>query len=89
MHRRGVVHFDLSHRSNVLVGEDGRPVLIDFASALCLRPGGLAARVLLPLVTGLDRRALAKWRARLLPQPGAGADAAGASGSGRGASRPT
>jgi predicted Ser/Thr protein kinase len=89
MHRRGVAHLDLRHRSNVLAGEDGRPVLIDFASALCLRPGGLAARLLLPLAAGFDRRALAKWRARLLPQPAEGAGAAGASGSGRGASRPT
>jgi hypothetical protein len=89
MHRRGVVHLDLRHRSNVLVGEDGGPVLIDFASAVCLRPGGVAARVLLPRLAALDRRALAKWRARLLPQPVATAGSAGASEGGRGASRPT
>jgi hypothetical protein len=60
MHERGVVHLDLRHRSNILVDADGRPILIDFGSALCLRPntwfwGALAA---------LDRRAVRKWRHR-------------------------
>ena len=67
MHRRGVVHLDLRHRSNVLVGETGAPVLIDFGSAFCFRPGGLAGRLLLPLLALLDRNALAKWRSRLPP----------------------
>ncbi len=66
MHARGVVHFDLRHRSNVLAGEDGHPVLIDFASALCLNPHGLVARLFLPLFVWVDRSALKKWRARLL-----------------------
>lgn len=66
MHARGVVHFDLRHRSNVLAGEDGHPVLIDFASALCLKPQGLAARILLPLLVSSDRSALKKWQARLV-----------------------
>jgi tRNA A-37 threonylcarbamoyl transferase component Bud32 len=65
MHDRGVAHLDLRHRSNVLVGEDGEPVLIDFASAICFRPGGLAARWLLPLFAHYDLRAVEKWRRRL------------------------
>lgn len=65
MHARGVAHLDLRHRSNVMVDEAGRPVLIDFGSAVCLRPGGLAARWLLPLLARWDRRALGKWRMRL------------------------
>ena len=65
MHRRGVVHLDLRHRSNVLVDERGEPILIDFGSAITLRPAGLAARLLLPLLAWFDRRALAKWQARL------------------------
>jgi len=85
MHARGVVHLDLRHRSNVLVDEGGRPVLLDFASAVCFRPGGAAARWLLPVLAWFDRRALAKWRVRLEPQP----VSEGASASGRGASRPT
>lgn len=66
MHRRGVVHLDLSHRSNILVDADGRPVLIDFGSALALRPGSLLARCLVPWLARVDRRALAKWRAKLV-----------------------
>lgn len=65
MHARGVVHLDLGHRSNVLAGEDGRPVLIDFASALCFRPGGLGERLVLPLLAWVDRRAVDKWQAQL------------------------
>lgn len=97
MHRRGVAHLDLRHRSNVLVAEDGSPVLIDFGSAVCFRPGGAGARWLLPLFARLDRRALAKWRVRLEGPPAAGpqleAGSGGAPGAGtgapRGASRPT
>lgn len=58
LHRRGVVHLDLRHRSNILAGDDGRPVVLDFASALRGRIGVL-------LLGWLDRRALRKWRIRL------------------------
>jgi hypothetical protein len=87
MHARGVVHLDLRHRSNVLFGEHGAPVLIDFASALCFPP---ALRWLLPLFAWVDRRGVAKWRLRLAPQE-ASASAGGASSQAgrRGASRPT
>jgi hypothetical protein len=66
MHDRGVAHLDLRHRSNVLVDRDGAPVLLDFASAVCFRPGGLLARWLLPRFARMDLRALSKWRDRLL-----------------------
>lgn len=88
LHERGVVHLDLRHRSNVLVGDEGRPILIDFASALCLRPGSLLARVLLPLLAALDLRAVRKWRQRLVPQP-SGSGGTAASDAARGARRPT
>ena len=65
MHARGVVHLDLRHRSNVLAGEDGHPVLIDFASAVCFRPGGFGARFVLPLLAWIDRRAVDKWERQL------------------------
>jgi hypothetical protein len=65
MHEQGVAHLDLRHRSNVLVGEDGAPVLIDFASAICFRPGSMAARWLLPFFARYDIRAVEKWRGRL------------------------
>ncbi len=68
MHRRGVVHLDLRHRSNLLVDEVGAPVLIDFGSALCFRPGSLGYRLVLPLLAAIDRRALRKWQRKLEPR---------------------
>ena len=65
MHERGVAHLDLRHRSNILAGEDGHPVLLDFASAICFRRGGWGARLLLPWLARIDRGALAKWEVRL------------------------
>jgi serine/threonine protein kinase len=65
MHRRGVVHLDLRHRSNILAGEDGRPVLLDFASALRFDASTRRGRMLVGLLGSVDRRALRKWRARL------------------------
>ena len=67
-HARGVVHLDLRHRSNVLAGEDGRPVLLDFASAICIPPerGGLTW--ILRLLRRIDESALRKWEQRLESQ---------------------
>jgi hypothetical protein len=66
MHRRGVVHLDLRHRSNILAGQDGRPVVLDFASALCFDPATWWGRALVHVLGWVDRRALRKWRVRLL-----------------------
>ncbi|MCA9609873.1 MAG: hypothetical protein H6748_05310 [Spirochaetaceae bacterium] len=66
MHARGIVHLDLRHRSNVLAGEDGRPVLIDFASALRFDVGTRLGRFLVRVLGALDRRAIEKWRVRLV-----------------------
>jgi tRNA A-37 threonylcarbamoyl transferase component Bud32 len=66
LHERGVAHLDLSHRSNVMIGESSRkPILIDFASAVCFEPGGLAARTLLPWLARVDLRALQKWHKKI------------------------
>ncbi len=66
MHARGVVHLDLRHRSNVLAEGGGqRPVLIDFASALCFRPRSTGARVVLPLLAWIDLLAVDKWERQL------------------------
>lgn len=93
LHRRGVVHLDLSHRRNVRADLQGRPVLIDFGAALRFRPGGLGARWLLPVVARLDRRALRKWRRRIAHyadiDSGSGGGAGAASEGGRGDRRPT
>jgi len=66
MHRRGVVHLDLRHRSNILAGADGRPVVIDFASALRFDSATIWGRALVTLFGWVDRRALDKWRVRLV-----------------------
>jgi RIO-like serine/threonine protein kinase len=65
IHGRGVVHLDLGHRSNVLVDASGRPVLIDFASAVWMRPGGWAHRRVLPWLARWDLRAVEKFRAKM------------------------
>jgi serine/threonine protein kinase len=67
MHQRGVVHLDLRHRDNVLMDEQARPVLVDFAAAMCFRPGSVWDRWFRPTVLVYDRRALDKWRDRLRP----------------------
>lgn len=65
MHRCGVIHLDLRHRSNILAGEDGRPVLLDFASALRFDPRTWWGRIGVVLFAWVDRRALRKWQVRL------------------------
>jgi hypothetical protein len=90
VHERGVVHLDLRHRSNVMVGKDGHPVLIDFASSICFRPGSWAARILLPWLARIDLRAVEKWRKRLIPQaPSPASGDVGSSEERRRVSRPT
>jgi hypothetical protein len=89
LHARGVVHLDLAHRSNLGSDPVGRPLLFDLGAALCLGPRGRLVRALCLLARGVDRRALRKWRRRLAPHPGEGSEWGAASGSGRGASRPT
>jgi predicted Ser/Thr protein kinase len=68
MHARGVVHLDLKHRSNVLVGEDGRAVVIDFESALTFNPDRWYGRFALHLLRKLDELALLNWKRRLCPE---------------------
>jgi hypothetical protein len=68
LHAAGIVHLDLRHRSNVLADEAGHPVILDFASALMARPGGVAHKFLLATLGWIDRRAVEKWRVRLVPK---------------------
>jgi predicted Ser/Thr protein kinase len=65
IHREGVVHLDLRHRTNVLAGDDGHPVLLDFASALFFDPARVSGRFGRALFAWIDRRALRKWQVRL------------------------
>jgi hypothetical protein len=80
MHARGVVHLDLRHQGNVLVGDDGAPVLVDFGSALVLPPGSVRARLAVALLGWIDRSAVAKWRAYAT---GVGASSRGSRGESR------
>ena len=64
MHRRGVVHLDLRHRSNLLAGVDGHPIVIDFASALVFDVSTRFGRRAVEKLAAFDRRALEKWRVR-------------------------
>jgi len=41
LHDRGIAYVDLNKRQNILVGDDGRPYLIDFQISLRLPPGPL------------------------------------------------
>jgi RIO-like serine/threonine protein kinase len=63
MHRRGVVHLDLRQRRNVLVDDAGEPRVIDFSSALILRPGGWRMRRL----AAVDVSGVLKYKRRFLP----------------------
>jgi len=67
MHAFGVVHLDLRHRDNLLMDDHAQPVLVDFAAAMCFRPGSIWYRWYRPTVLVYDRRALVKWRDRLRP----------------------
>jgi hypothetical protein len=80
MHARGVVHLDLRHQGNVLVGDDGAPVIVDFGSALVLPARSLLARVAVALLGWIDRSAVAKWRRYAR---GAGASSRGSRGESR------
>jgi hypothetical protein len=46
LHQRGLVHWDLRTRKNVVVGPERQVFVLDFASAVWLRPGGIAHRLL-------------------------------------------
>ncbi|MCG3133090.1 MAG: hypothetical protein HMLKMBBP_00183 [Planctomycetes bacterium] len=64
MHARGVVHLDLRQRRNILFRPDGaRPAVLDFGSALCLRPGTLMHRFL----SRIDRSGVLKYKRRAQP----------------------
>jgi predicted Ser/Thr protein kinase len=68
LHNRGVVHMDLRHRSNLLVGQDGRPKIIDFEAALYFGTNFLARWLLVPLLAPVDRSAVTKYRIRYAQQ---------------------
>jgi len=65
LHERGVAHLDLRSNKNVMVARDGQVVVVDLASAMCFRSGGLLHRWWFPLLRANDRTALVKWKQTL------------------------
>ncbi|MFN7975984.1 MAG: phosphotransferase [Acidobacteriota bacterium] len=69
LHQRRIVHGDLSHRGNVLLDADGRPWVIDLASAFDLGWLGPLAGPFVRLLGFFDRAAVAKWKKQLCKSP--------------------
>ena len=69
IHGVGLVHWDLRARENLLVTPAGELFVIDFASAIWLRPGSLAHRILFPWFKRVDESALLKWKVILEAGP--------------------
>lgn len=71
LHARHMAYVDLNKRENILLGEDGRPYLIDFQIALHLPPKGLGrlapARWLLARFQHADVYHCLKHKRRLRP----------------------
>ncbi len=67
IHMRGVVHLDLRHKGNILLGENGEPFLIDFNSSFSFRVGGIFYRYLFPLLRWVDYGGLLKLKERVSP----------------------
>jgi hypothetical protein len=69
VHRRGIAYVDMNKRANILVGEDGRPYLVDFQISWDLDELGNHAinRRLLAWLQREDLYHLAKHHARLRP----------------------
>ncbi len=65
LHGVGLAHLDLRGRENVIIDGEGRVFVLDLASAIWLRPGGLAHRLLFHRLAWTDQAALLKWK-RLL-----------------------
>ncbi len=65
LHGTGLVHLDLRGRENVMLGRSGDLFVLDLASAVWFRPGGLAHRLLFRKLKLTDEAALLKWKALL------------------------
>lgn len=72
LHERDVAYVDLNKRQNILVGDDGRPYLIDFQiswhAPLRAGRGGSAARWILRRLQQADRYHYLKHKRRLRPE---------------------
>ena len=68
VNRAGVFHNDIRGRENVVIGKDGRLKLIDFAGAVCFKPGGSLYKILSPIFRWVDYSAYLKWKSKLVPE---------------------
>ena len=68
LHERGVIHLDCHQKTNVVLSPDGRPHLVDFATALWVGTNWLSRRLLVPLLGRADRWGLLKLKARYHPE---------------------
>ena len=62
IHRAGIVHLDLRGRENVILDRRGRIYVVDFASAIWLRPGGWLNRWFFGWLEMMDKAAYLKWK---------------------------
>jgi hypothetical protein len=69
IHATGLAHLDLRSNKNVLLARDGRIVVLDFGTAIRLRPGGWAHRVLFEFLRLQDRSGYLKWKRTLEAGP--------------------
>ncbi|HEX4824971.1 MAG TPA: hypothetical protein VFV19_11735 [Candidatus Polarisedimenticolaceae bacterium] len=67
LHARGIIHNDLRGRENVLLTKDGNLVVIDFAAAVHLTPGGLTHRLFFRFLSMADEAAFLKWKGMIAP----------------------
>jgi serine/threonine protein kinase len=67
IHSRRVVHLDLRHKGNILISNEGSPVLIDFNSGFCFKDRGLLLRFLFPILKWVDEGGLLKLKQRVAP----------------------
>jgi len=69
MHSRGVAHCDLRSRGNVMLGDDGRPYVVDFAACV-YRGRGInpVSRWLFSQFVLADRNAVLRIKQRLSPE---------------------
>ena len=69
LHRTGLTHLDLRGRENVMLDPEGRIYILDLASAIWFRPGGLPHRLFSRWFELTDEAALLKWKRMLSAGP--------------------
>ncbi len=69
LHAAGIAHLDLGGRDNVMLATNGTLLVLDFASAVYLRPGGIAHRAVFRFLKRADDAALLKFKRLLSAGP--------------------